>query len=205
MSRFRRPKWRDPRLGVGILLIAASVVLGAWVFAQADKTQPFYIAVEPIPVGTPITGAPMEVRSVQLMDSASHYLSSEVLEKLELVEPVFTSAVQPGEFIPLSVLGEATDLLLRPLSVTVTHPNQVEVGDVVDLWVKEEEITGRESTDPVLIARALHVTGIETDESIFAASSGRVVHVLVAETDLESVLGALGSRSIITLVPQLHG
>lgn len=205
MSRFRRPKWRDPRLGVGVLLIVASVALGAWIFAQADRTRPAYVATGQIPVGTTVAEAPLEVSSVQLAGAAERYLSPDGLANLPLTDPVFVDSVQAGELIPLSALGEVTDLLLRPLSVTVSQPSQIKVGDVVDMWVKEEDVTGRESADPVLVAQALHVTGIDTDESIFAATSGRVVHVLVAEADLQEVLGALGSRSIITLVPQLHG
>ena len=36
----RRPSWRDPRLGVGVLLMAASVALGAWTVAGASPTTP---------------------------------------------------------------------------------------------------------------------------------------------------------------------
>lgn len=205
MSRFRRPKWRDPRLGVGILLIAISVALGGWVFAQADKTDSFYIAADPIPVGTAASQAPLEVVQVQLAGAAGHYLGPEELADLNLTEPVFVSSVQPGELIPVSALGEAGDLLLRPLSVTVTHPSLIKVGDVVDMWMKQEDVTGREATEPELIAQELHVTAIDTDESVFAATNGRVVHVLVAEPDIKAVLAALGSKSIITLIPQISG
>lgn len=205
MSRFRRPKWRDPRLGVGILLIAASVALGGWVFAQADKTDPFYIASEPIPVGTSASHAPMEISQVQLAGAAGHYLGPETLADLDLVEPVFITPVQPGELIPISAVGEAEDLLLRPLSVTVTHSSLLKVGDVVDMWMKQEDVTGREASEPELVAQGLHVTGIDTDESVFAPTNGRIVHVLVTDGDLEAVLGALGSKAIITLIPRLSG
>src|SRR5699024_10045794 len=32
--RIRRPHWRDPRLGIGVVLVALAVALGAWTFAQ---------------------------------------------------------------------------------------------------------------------------------------------------------------------------
>ena len=36
--RGQRPAWRDPRLWIGIVLVAASVVVGARVLAAADDT-----------------------------------------------------------------------------------------------------------------------------------------------------------------------
>ena len=43
-SRIRRPSWRDPRLGVGVLLVAGSVALGSWTMARADHTVTVFTA-----------------------------------------------------------------------------------------------------------------------------------------------------------------
>ena len=38
VRRLRSSRWRDPRLAVGVVLVAASVVVGARVLAAADDT-----------------------------------------------------------------------------------------------------------------------------------------------------------------------
>src|SRR5690625_6270708 len=40
--RVRRPSWRDPRLGVGVLLVAGAVALGSWTVSRADDTVTVY-------------------------------------------------------------------------------------------------------------------------------------------------------------------
>src|SRR5690606_16889177 len=53
-ARMRRPSWRDPRLGVGILLVVASVALGSWVVARADATVTVYQAAQALTPGEPV-------------------------------------------------------------------------------------------------------------------------------------------------------
>ena len=42
--RLRRPGWRDPRLLVGVGMIAGSVALGAWAVTAAEASTPVYVA-----------------------------------------------------------------------------------------------------------------------------------------------------------------
>lgn len=205
MSKFRKPRWKDPRLGVGVLLVAASVALGGWVFAQADRTEPVYRAKDPIAVGESLDSAALELVNVNLGAAASAYLGVEEVEALRAAQARFIHAVAPGELVPRRTLGTASDLQMRPVSITVTNPAPLAVGDVVDLWVMIEDLAGREASEPEQVATGLHVKAVEEDESLFAATHGQLVHVLVPEGDLARVLAALGSKSIVTLVPQLHG
>src|SRR3954452_20167145 len=43
-ARLRRPGWRDPRLLVGVVMVAASVALGSWAVQSAQTTVPVYVA-----------------------------------------------------------------------------------------------------------------------------------------------------------------
>lgn len=205
MSRFRKPRWRDPRLGVGVLLVAVSVALGAWLFAKADKTEPVYIARDSIAVGATLQDAPWELVNVNLGVAHPSYLSVEQVDELRVAgsEARFIRAVPAGELVPRSALGSVIDLQMRPVSISVTHPTPLEAGDVVDLWVMTEDVTGREVGEPELVATGVHVSSVEDDESLFASANGNVVHVLVPEEDLASVLAALGAKANITLVPRL--
>lgn len=207
MSAFRRPRWRDPRLGIGVLLVAVSVALGAWIFAQADKTQAIYRAGAPIAVGEGAGTAALELINVNLGAASERYAAPEGADPLNLDDGdvVFIRAVPAGELVPRSSLGSAADLHLRPLSVPVANSAPVEVGSIVDLWVSPVDVTGAESGEPELVATGLHVSGIEEDESLFAGAGEQLVRVLVEESSIGRVLGVLGSRSTVTLVPQLGG
>ena len=44
--RGHRPAWRDPRLWIGVVLVAASVVAGARLLAAADDTVQVWAAVD---------------------------------------------------------------------------------------------------------------------------------------------------------------
>lgn len=190
-----------------MLLVAISVAIGAWVFAKADQTLPVYRAHEAVAVGERLTEASVELIDVNLSGAYDSYLAAEDFESLtaNAEGPLFVRAVPAGELIPRSAIGSAADLELRPLSVTVTNTAPIEVGSVVDLWVMVEDITGRDVSEPQLVATGLHVRAITEDESIFAAANDNVVQVLVPEDEVGRVLAALGSTSNVTLVPQLGG
>lgn len=207
VSTFRRPRWRDPRLGIGVLLVAISVAIGAWVFAQADQTIPVYRAHEAVPVGEHLNEASLELINVNLSGAHDSYLAAEEFDSLiaNTEGSLFVRAVPAGELIPRSAIGSSGDLDLRPVSVTVANTAPIQVGSVVDLWAMAEDLTGREVTEPELIATGLHVRAIAEDDSIFAAANDNVVQVLVPEEEVGRVLAALGSTSNITLVPQLGG
>ncbi len=207
MSKFRRPRWKDPRLGVGVLLVAISVALGAWIFAEADKTEAVYIARAPIAVGETLQDAQWELVDVNLGAVRSSYLNVEGVAELSVPsEDVrFIHSVPAGELVPRSALGSVDDLQMRPVSISTSTPAPLEVGSVVDLWVMTEDVTGREQAEPELVATGLHVRAVEDDQSLFTSANGMLIHALVAEEDLARVLAALGPRAHITLVPQLSG
>lgn len=205
MSTFRKPRWRDPRLGVGILLVAVSVALGGWVFAQADKTYPVYVARQTTTVGQQLSDADLELVDVNLGSAQKIYLSPQDPINDGGNGVVFLRSVPQGELIALDALGPVHELSMRPVSITVTNPTPLNPGDVVDLWVMVEDFTGTVEHEPELVAQGLHVSAVADEETLFASTSAHVVHVLVEEDDVGRVLGAIGSKTQVTLVPRLEG
>lgn len=205
VAGMRRPRWKDPRLGVGVLLIAVSVALGGWVFAKADQTQPVYVASSDIGVGVALNDAPIELVDMHLGPLETEYLLAEDVKQVDTSgDAIFVDAVPAGELVPMRVIG-AKDLLdKRPLSISVQNA-VVSVGDLVDLWVVAEDVTGQNPQPPELVVEKLSVTKVDNDESLFATAAGMLVQVLVPEDDVGSVLGALGTKSHVTLVPHLSG
>ena len=52
VGRVRRPSWRDPRLLVGLALIALAVAAVVLIVQRSDTTEPFYAAARDLAPGT---------------------------------------------------------------------------------------------------------------------------------------------------------
>ncbi|HEX7589611.1 MAG TPA: hypothetical protein VF362_01375, partial [Demequinaceae bacterium] len=51
-GRLKRPRWSDPRLLIGVALIAIAILGTASVVARADQTEPYYAARHTLTPGT---------------------------------------------------------------------------------------------------------------------------------------------------------
>ncbi|MGH3355437.1 MAG: hypothetical protein ACRDOJ_06035, partial [Nocardioidaceae bacterium] len=76
--RLTGTRWRDPRLWVGLMLVAASVVVGARLLAASDDTVGVWAVGRDIGEGARLTPAALVVQRVRFTDSetAGRYLSS---------------------------------------------------------------------------------------------------------------------------------
>ena len=63
--RAARPGWRDPRLAVGVALVALSVVVGVRVVDGRDATTPVLAAAEALVPGQALTDADLTVVEVR--------------------------------------------------------------------------------------------------------------------------------------------
>ncbi|MCC2335638.1 hypothetical protein [Cellulomonas wangsupingiae] len=205
-ARLRRPGWRDPRLLVGIALIAASVVLGSWVVTTSQRTVPVYVARDVLVPGTSLTSAALVVADVRLADRADGYLRADA----PLPEAaVVLRAVGAGELVPAAAVGRADELDVRAVPVPLSGPasSGLVAGARVDLWFTPEsgDATDRgaapgEAT-PRELAAALTVAEVSGADGAFASGGTRTVHVLVPVDDLPDVLGALAGNGTVDVVP----
>ncbi len=202
--RVRRPSLKDPRLAVGMLLVAGSVALGTWVVTTADTGEDLYVARAVLTPGRGLGTDDLAVVHARIPDGAEIYLrvGSSLPD-----DAVVTRVVGEGELVPVAAVGTGAEVDVRPVGVAVTGPVSAEVrpGVRVDLWLTEEAPAsiGREvpPPSPVLVASGLRVADVRTDDALLAGSSGTTVEVLVAEPDLPAVLAALASDGAVTLVP----
>ena len=67
-TRSRRPGWRNPRLLLGVVLVAGSVVLGARVLAAADDTVGVWAVSRSLPAGAAVEDGDLERRQVRFPD-----------------------------------------------------------------------------------------------------------------------------------------
>lgn len=197
--RLRRPGWRDPKLLVGLLLIAVSVAVGAWAVSAAEASTPVWVTRGALTPGEPLDGAQVAVAQVRLGSSeADRYLpASEPLP----TDAVAVRAVGAGELLPRAAVADEADLTVRPVAVPVTDPPSegVDEGALVDVWVTPEPDEGQ-PPEPRLLAERLTVAEVARPTGGFAVGAETVVHVLVPTDALPDVLGALAGRQAVQVV-----
>ncbi|WP_156251928.1 hypothetical protein [Pseudactinotalea terrae] len=202
----RRPSWRDPRLGVGILLVVASVALGSWAVSSADATVEVYQTDAVLTPGDAIDVDDLQVVQVRLDGVEDLYL----VPGADLSGAVVTRTVSAGELVPLASVGSADALELRPVQIAMPAAMQdiVTAGSLVELWVAMPDpgaSTQATLLPPELLVDDVEVREVHADTSVFAGSDTVQVQVLVSSDDLPVVLAALTAEGQITVVPVLGG
>lgn len=136
-ARATRPGWRDPRLWVGVAIVAASVVAGARLLAAADDTVPVWAAAADMVAGDRVTASDLVVARVRFADDDALDGYFSVDDSLP-ADMQLTSAVTAGELLPRSAIGSATRSGLVELPIAVDPdqvPPSVDAGAVVDVYV----------------------------------------------------------------------
>jgi hypothetical protein len=207
-TRSRPPGWRNPRLLLGLVLVAASVVLGARLMATADDTVPVWALTHDLPAGATVSKGDLESRNIRFPDDATAdaYLSAG--------DPVpsgarLARAVSAGELLPRVAIakGSGPALVEVPISVASDDlPATVRQGSHVDVWVtpKVSAVAGGKPTatkvleDVVVVA----VPGV-TDR--LAPQTTRQVIVGIPEQGAAQIGTALGATSDGHVVVARHG
>jgi len=187
--RGQRAVWRDPRLWIGIVLVAASVVVGARVLAAADDTVQVWGAARDLGAGQRVEADDLVAQRVRFADAGAldGYFSvdDQLPADLEL-----TRSVAEGELLPRGAVGtpDETGLVEVPVAVEpeLVPPN-VEPGDVVDVYVVapvSADTGDGQAHQPVPDGPAL---------------SGATV---VDAPELASSFGTTGKRQVVLAVPE---
>jgi len=191
--------WRDPRLWVGVALVAGSVVAGARLLATADDATAVWAAADDLAVGQVVTADDLTSARVRFVDStdAGRYLSveDELPGDLTLVR-----ALGAGELVPAAALGAADDEATLSVSISLPAdqvPTGVARGSRVDVWVVGED-RGRRAVATVVL-EDVAVLEAPTASDSFAATTGRQVVLGVPEAEedaLAVILAGSGAESL---------
>lgn len=205
--RLRRPGWRDPRLLVGLVLIAASVALGSWAVGAAQRTVPVWVARDVLAPGDALRASDLVVADVRLGSAAAGYLRADG----DLpADRVVLRTVGAGELVPVASVGAADALDVRPVAVPLAGPPSrgLVAGAAVDVWWTPAPAAGvgadapdDAGTGPRPLATALTVAEVTAPDGAFGGGGERTVHVLVPVADLPAVLAALAGDGVVDVVP----
>src|SRR5690606_39088498 len=116
--RLGSSRWRDPRLAVGVVLVAASVVLGARVMTAADDTVPVWSLRQDVKAGSPLTDDDVTVTRVHFEragDADRYFDGSEPLPD----ELVAGHDLVAGELLARSALVDPEANPVRELPLPV--------------------------------------------------------------------------------------
>ena len=197
-TRGRRPGWRNPRLLLGIVLVAGSVLLGARLLAAADDTVSVWAVARDLPSGAALDQGDLRHEQIRFPDAetADQYLAAgdDLPAGATLNRPV-----SAGELLPRAAFAEESgaDLVEVPISVLSDDlPATVTQGSVVDVWVSPKvSAVGQSRVKAVLVLTDVVVVAVPRTSEGLAPQTTRQVIVGVAKSGAANLGAALGGLS----------
>jgi hypothetical protein len=196
--RASTPGWRDPRLWIGVVLVAGSVVAGARILSGADDMTPVWSAAGDLVTGQTLTAGDLQATRVRFDEEADRDRYLEVDDELPAALTL-TRPLAAGELVPAAALGEepTDDTVAVSIAVSAEHvPTDLVRGSRVDVWVIADRTLAarraRNAAEPVLSDIVVLDAPVVTDA--FASATSRQLVLAVPAADQES-LGALLAAS----------
>lgn len=202
-QRLQRPSWKDSRLVVGILLIAAATVGGTTLVNRLDDSIEVYQAKTGLVPGQELSESDVSTVKVRIDQLGQGYLrADEPLPKGRVVREV-----RQGELLPASTVGKPSTVGLKAISVEVepSFATTLVRGSTVDLWVSDRKGTAgtAEFATPRRVVPRAYVFRVPRQDSgglSVASSQAVAVQVLVPDDRVDQVIGAVNTESKVTLV-----
>ncbi len=185
--------WRDPRLVVGLAIVAVSVLAGGTLLSGADDSVSVWAARSDLAAGSPVGPDDLMRRDVRFTSAADadRYVSA---ESATVPEATLVRAVGVGELLPRAALGaaDAAPVVEVPLAVPVDAvPQTVRAGSVVDVWVTPEASADGRTSDSQLVFAGVVVVAAPASGSTLAPSGTRQLLIGVEEAQADGLSEAL--------------
>jgi hypothetical protein len=200
-KRLALPRWLNVRLGVGVLLVLLSTLLGARALAGTDRGQLVWAANRALPAGYALTARDVAPVRVRLGSASARYVAA--------LGPAPTGylldrAVAAGELVPRAALMAAADASpqRRVVAVPVESghwPHGLGPGDLVDVYATARSSGGAATGQAVLVLAAVPVQSVPSDDAgIFgrAGATTSAVELSTPSSDVPALVAAVESSSI---------
>jgi hypothetical protein len=203
--RLQPPRWRDPRLVVGVLLVLLSVALGSLVVAHADDRVPVYAARIALVPGRPVSADDLRRVDVQLGAQQDRYLGVGV----EPSDRFVLRPVEAGELVPAAAVGGRDDVGVQPLTLGVDAGSaaSLRVGSRVDVYVNPVDPQRGGSRDgfrgPELALHGVSVSSLPRAGDGFGSGTAgdRPVQVMAPTSLVRGIIGQVDEGARVTMVP----
>lgn len=204
MMRLRTPRWKDPRLIVGIVLVVASVLMGAVLVSRLSETTSVMVARSAIVPGDPISTDDLIVVEMRLGEQTDHYVGSAGAIPDGAVA---LRTIRAGELVPMSAIGQSSEVPLRPVVIPVDAAvaESVVPGATVELWHTSPALEEGADAEARLLVPDAVVRSIDEGSSLGMQEMS--VEVLVPRDALDEVLEVLSQdeRLDVIGIPGAHG
>lgn len=200
--RVRPPRWLDLRLVLGVLLVLASVLLGARVVSAADATVPVWAVTADLAAGTALGADDLTAVDVRLDDTAGAYLSTGTRPEGRTL----ARAVRAGELLPRSALEQTGELVALALPVASGFvPPGLQRGQLIDVYAVADPAAGAPAVPGGSVGL---VVGSAPVQAVTGRSQGALstpttavqVVVAVSDDDAADVLAAIAGRPLVAVV-----
>ena len=203
-SRLALPRWFDSRMVVGILLVLASVVVGAKVFSSAGATTSVWAAARDLPAGSRLERSDLRAVEVKLGDGRQYVSAAGVAP----AGYVLTRPVGAGELLPSKAFvdpAKAGDVALARREVTVPvrqdhWPSDLRPDELVDIYAtpaKTADATA--ATPPSRILAGVTVGSVPSRSKDVFGGSGEAtgsVTLLVRDDQVAALVAAVESSQL---------
>ncbi len=192
-ARAPRRTWKDPRLLVGVAVVALCVLSGARILATADDTVAVWAVRSDLSAGEALTAADLRREDLRFgsQDLAARYLPADgpVPDAT-----VLSRDVASGELLPRDALqtGEAVALVEVPIALASDAvPVTLRTGELVDVWVTATNQSG-EVPRAVRVLDQVRVMAVPRNASALGPSSTQQVVVGIDADEQSRLASALG-------------
>lgn len=192
----------NSRIALGVILVVVSVVGVVGVVRVSATSSPIVVATKLLVEGHQITQEDVRESSAQVGDNASKYVEKPAL----VVGKVVNRAIGAGEFVPISSLSSAADVIATSVVITVDTPiaSGLKPGALVDLWAAERKsgsaAPSGDMTHPAqLLLPRIRMASHETKASVVSEGSERV-ELVVDRDDVAKVLDAQSAGLALSVV-----
>jgi hypothetical protein len=196
-NRAQASRWRDPRLVVGVVIVALCVLLGSRVLAGADDTVAVFSLRHDLPRGASLDRGDLSVTHVHFGgDGAERYVDASTA-----LAPgtVVTHDLAAGELLPQSAITSSAgpELIEVPLSVAPDDlPASVRRGATVDVWVTPKvAAAGEDRTRARLALDDVVVVAVPRSGGGLAPTTTQQVIVGLEQSRADDLADALGQMA----------
>jgi hypothetical protein len=174
--RLQRPRWFDARLVGGVLVVLASVLVGARLFATAQTTTAVWEAARALTPGEQLTASDLTVARVRLGAAQHSYISATapLPAGYVVVQPVGAHQLLPFAAVATSRSRPSTRIVAVPVAQGHFDAGLVP-GDVVDVYVTPRAASGAAAVGPTRLV----LSGATVDARQGAGLGGSTTTVLV--------------------------
>lgn len=211
-TRAQPPGWRDPRLWIGVAIVAVSIIAGARILGAADDSVTVWAAARDVAPGDTVREDDLVSTSVRFGDATDldHYLltSDPLPDDLRL-----TRGLGAGELVPAAALGAGEEADTVIVSLAFPHeliPTNIGAGSMIELLVIPDEgaddgADGKsETSEPTtVLSDVVVIDAPSAADSLGSVSRGRqlVLGIPEAESDaLTEILAASEDQRVRVLV-----